>query len=105
MGGQSAEALRRLQGGVRYPLPSPALSSASATHCTMGNRDDEYDYLFKGTARRGRAALLSGSAAAVGPARFGPALPGRSPAARALRRRCEGAALPARPRPAGLCGP
>lgn len=65
MGGQSAEALRRLQGGVRYPLPSPALSSASATHCTMGNRDDEYDYLFKGNARV--SVLAGGSPSRVRP--------------------------------------
>lgn len=82
--------------GPRSVLGSQRVGAAIA----MGTRDDEYDYLFKGTARPGRPAPLSGSAAPVGPVRFGPALPVRSPAARALR--CEGAALPARPRPAGF---
>lgn len=39
-----AEALRRLQGGARLPLPDLGAP-------TMGTRDDEYDYLFKGNSR------------------------------------------------------
>uniref|UniRef100_A0A8C3JJA7 small monomeric GTPase n=3 Tax=Scolopacidae TaxID=8917 RepID=A0A8C3JJA7_9CHAR len=61
-----AEAPRRLQGGVRLPLPLPVLGlppRLGPPPPAMGTRDDEYDYLFKvvliGDSGVGKSNLLS----------------------------------------------
>lgn len=82
MGGQSAEALRRLQGGVRLRFLLPVFGHRRASaHPTMGTRDDEYDYLFKGSGRT----ALSLSQPEGSPSGGGPCLGGACGAASSRR--------------------